>query len=781
MSATIVLGGETETLALPDTAGTAQPRSFDVRGTAEAETVQVLPGGEVTNFSAGDGDRLAFAGASDAYTYSLSGNTLTVENDTTQASIALNGEAELAFADGTLSAGLSAGSDGIALNLGGKSFSSNEAIDPAADGVTLGDGRSSFDAEGTIRDGDPPTPKAPQSDSLLLLDGSGGPVPVARPVGVSDRTALDVRGTSAAETVQVLPGTQVASFSAGTGDAVQFAGRLDTYRFTLNGNVLTVSDTQSAAVADIALNATTTLSFRDGSVDAGLSAGNDGIQLELGGRTFQDNEEIQPFRFDLAVDPQNTSPLERADTAPGNSLEPKLTAEDTVAVGENLGFEVALEEFVSGGPQTVEVMLTSSAGNANTARVTIPEGERTASGELQIDPALFADVSEGDEATLEVRQLGGFEPEPVAFEVPTDNTVSLGEMTVVEGQTLEGTIELDAAPEQFVTVNWRASGPDGYVQEGEETFVAGRDTTSKTFEAPGPEPDGESPGGPDVTLEITGVETEANVAIENGSITKEAGNADPSGLIRGDTVGVGGTEEIDTAFRFRGGNPVLSEARDKIATAVDVALSWWDDVIDVAGETEIVFELDAAELDAPTAAVTFPRATRTDESVPGISGETQVTELAHELDTPDTQIDDDVDSFIRIDTGNIEAAQDDSMTDILSGEALIVGTMAHEIGHTLGIAKTDESAFAEHIEPDPDTPNMDLFTGPTVEAVNGGPLSVFETEPSHLNNSLNNLPENESPIMTAFEKNKAQPIDAAIARDVGLKLHDDALDLDFIG
>jgi len=60
-------------------------------------------------------------------------------------------------------------------------------------------------------------------------------------------------------------------------------------------------------------------------------------------------------------------------------------------------------------------------------------------------------------------------------------------------------------------------------------------------------------------------------------------------------------------------------------------------------------------------------------------------------------------------------------------------------------------------------------------------LEVFRDQPSHLNNNLFNLPEEEAPIMTISESKNIHPIDIALARDAGLTLHDDALNFDFIG
>jgi len=119
--ALVIFDGDQQSIEVP----------FDGRvvGTAAAETVQVTDGADV-EFGAGAGDRVEFEQSIDAYEFSNGGNTLTVENpDGSTAEISLNADTELAFADGSTTAGLDT-SDGITAKIGGQAVGS--AFDAAA-------------------------------------------------------------------------------------------------------------------------------------------------------------------------------------------------------------------------------------------------------------------------------------------------------------------------------------------------------------------------------------------------------------------------------------------------------------------------------------------------------------------------------------------------------------------------------------------------------------------------------------------------------------------------
>ncbi len=253
----VVANGESQTLKVPFTS--------DVRGTAEPETIQVPSGTEV-EFGGNTGDRVEFASQLRAFEVSAGGNTLTLTNGDTQATIALNGDVELAFADGAATANISAGEDGIATTLGGQ---------------TLGDG---FDASAVDLDpasasalaGNDGATNPPQSETANIVVLSGESQTIQMPF------AADVRGTAEAETVQVAPGADI-QFGGNTGDEVEFTAALGEHTFTQSGNVLTVEG-PSGERAEISLNADVEVEFADGSATAALVT-EGGISMEIGGES----------------------------------------------------------------------------------------------------------------------------------------------------------------------------------------------------------------------------------------------------------------------------------------------------------------------------------------------------------------------------------------------------------------------------------------------------------------------------------------------------------------
>jgi len=106
------------------------PFAAEVRGSAAAETVQVPARGDV-QFGANTGDRVEFARDIGAYDLTAGGNTLTVARpDGGRAEIALNADTELAFADGSTTAGIDTSGGIPTVRVGGQTVS--DGFDPSA-------------------------------------------------------------------------------------------------------------------------------------------------------------------------------------------------------------------------------------------------------------------------------------------------------------------------------------------------------------------------------------------------------------------------------------------------------------------------------------------------------------------------------------------------------------------------------------------------------------------------------------------------------------------------
>jgi len=144
----------------------------DVRGTASDETIRVKSGADV-EFGGQEGDRVELAGALADYNINTSGNTITFARGDTQATVALNGDTEIAFDDGSATAGIKVEEGGPKIQIGG------ETVDDSfnASAVSLSGNGSNFDNQ----DGDetetvetvriPPTP----TGESVTFDASDGP------------------------------------------------------------------------------------------------------------------------------------------------------------------------------------------------------------------------------------------------------------------------------------------------------------------------------------------------------------------------------------------------------------------------------------------------------------------------------------------------------------------------------------------------------------------------------------------------------------------------------
>jgi len=157
---------------------------------------------------------------------------------------------------------------------------------------------------GSPNDGGSPAPPTPGDLNVLALTGE----PQTLPLGFD----ADVRGTSAAETIQLTSDATVA-FGAGEGDAVELSGSLADYDVSAGGNNLILSSNTQRA--EISVNADTSVAFADGGATAGVSLVNGSAAVTLGGETVDAG-------FDAAavnLDPARASDLDSADTGGGDT------------------------------------------------------------------------------------------------------------------------------------------------------------------------------------------------------------------------------------------------------------------------------------------------------------------------------------------------------------------------------------------------------------------------------------------------------------------------------
>ncbi|SDG16155.1 hypothetical protein SAMN05216241_10661 [Limimonas halophila] len=245
----IFLNGADQTLRVPFNA--------DVTGTAAAETVQIASGAAV-NFSAGDGDRVALAGELDSYDVASRGNQLVLENGGTRAAIGLNGEATLAFADGSASASIAVTDGAAAVTLGGRTVDSG------------------FDAGSVSLDADGAADNAPGTQ-----DGGLPPVPAATGRGL------------------VHTGTPAADLIEGNQDGGTIAGNGGSDRFVFD------NDPTGVTITDFAVD--DQLFLTGGRTAADISIGNgdraDGdVQVFAGENTQVTLSNIDPARDDAVSD-----------------------------------------------------------------------------------------------------------------------------------------------------------------------------------------------------------------------------------------------------------------------------------------------------------------------------------------------------------------------------------------------------------------------------------------------------------------------------------------------
>lgn len=126
---TVVFEGEQNTIEVPFAA--------DVRGTAAGETVQITESTDI-GFTGNTGDRVAFADDLAAYDFAQRGNQVRITGpDGGTTDVALNGDVDLAFADGTTTASIGVSDGAITVRVGGVDIGQTgdvAAANPSLDG-----------------------------------------------------------------------------------------------------------------------------------------------------------------------------------------------------------------------------------------------------------------------------------------------------------------------------------------------------------------------------------------------------------------------------------------------------------------------------------------------------------------------------------------------------------------------------------------------------------------------------------------------------------------------
>lgn len=247
------------------------PFRAEVRGTAAGERVTLESGADVT-WAAGTDDGVALPGPLGSYEVAQTGTALVLSRpeDGTRATIFLNGEVEIGFADGVATAGLDTASAPPTVTLGGEAVGA--AFDP--DDVTLGPGQP-----GRVVPGPDVVP-----ENLTVLDGTGQRLEIAYPGRVV--------GTAAAETLEVSGDDGAVAFAANAGDRVALPGALADAELDASGNVLEIDS--AGAEAEIALNAAVEVAFADGTATARLADG----EIRLGGEVVQPGFDAEAAELD---------------------------------------------------------------------------------------------------------------------------------------------------------------------------------------------------------------------------------------------------------------------------------------------------------------------------------------------------------------------------------------------------------------------------------------------------------------------------------------------------
>ncbi len=126
--------------------------------------------------------------------------------------------------------------------------------------------------------------------------------------------AAEIRGTAAAETVEIAAGQEVVA-GGNSGDRFVFDAALAEYTLTREGvNSIVIADEASATRAVISLNDTITLAFADGQAEATISAGSGGVQLAVGGAVLDDDF----MNSEVTLVPRDGDPNASAERPGGN-------------------------------------------------------------------------------------------------------------------------------------------------------------------------------------------------------------------------------------------------------------------------------------------------------------------------------------------------------------------------------------------------------------------------------------------------------------------------------
>ncbi len=256
----LILGGETQSLRISSAAV--------LTTTAAPETVRIATETTV-GVTAGGGDAVAFDGLLADYAFrreGVNGLIVTGRFDDTNATIQLNAAASLIFADGSATANIGAGPNGVQIDI---------------NGVVVDD---EFSTSAVTLDSATADPNSGNDGgNQLLLSGESQVLDIG--------FAGTVVGSAAAETVRLAPGGQIV-FAANSGDRVEIAATLDAVTLSREGINGLLIVTPDGARAQIALNAAIDIAFADGSVLADIAAGPGGVEITLGGQSI--GEEIDP-------------------------------------------------------------------------------------------------------------------------------------------------------------------------------------------------------------------------------------------------------------------------------------------------------------------------------------------------------------------------------------------------------------------------------------------------------------------------------------------------------
>jgi len=231
----------------------------------------------------------------------------------------------------------------------------------------------------------------------------------------------EVRGTSAAETVQVGSSAHVA-FAANDGDAVELSGAFADYGVSTSGNTLTLGNGDTRA--DIALNAETELVFADGATTADIGVTDGEVRATLGGTPLDADFDQSEVALDggdgLPALPSDGGPAPvTTGTSAGETIDGNQDGTlsgnggDDRFIFEQTSTEVTVDDFAEGdqlffadGLTEDDVTVTNASSDDGAVSLTAGEVNVTVTG-----VSAGADGSIADTSTFE----GTFGVDSLAF------------------------------------------------------------------------------------------------------------------------------------------------------------------------------------------------------------------------------------------------------------------------------------------------------------------------------------------------------------------------------